>query len=423
MVTKKVSSCGRLVDLSDIYDEWGGSFDYIHAAAAIRKYAQLSNSRSVDTKLLQQLLRCWQKQLPDAGEQACANVLWALGSLGKSINEVWVPTFEAYMDILQQEMQTGGVPAQSVTNVLWACAKLRKQPTSGKLGLLMQAALLPQVLDAADPQALSNSIWALGRLSQQKGWTGGVDEEVVQQLLGEQQLQLLSAGKPQEISNALLGLTLMATSATAVISNSFTVHCSKQLLADTAPRLLASKTQHVCNSLWACGELGLADTPFLAAAGAAAGHSVADITDQGLVQVATACDKLHFKHQGLVAAMLQRAQQLIQHAQVSRSGRKHGPSGSLVMGPVEIDRMLGRLCAAVADLNMQQLAPQAVQLVATSGIGQRRNTHPSNIRRLWVFHIWLLQHQLLDGKGLAGVLSQQQLQQGQHDAGVYVNLV
>jgi hypothetical protein len=35
---------------------------------------------------------------------------------------------------------------------------------------------------------------------------------------------------------------------------------------------------------------------------------------------------------------------------------------------------------------------------------------------LWVFHSWLLQHQLLDGQGLAGLVAQEQLQQGQQGA-------
>jgi hypothetical protein len=36
-----------------------------------------------------------------------------------------------------------------------------------------------------------------------------------------------------------------------------------------------------------------------------------------------------------------------------------------------------------------------------------------------VFHSWLLQHQMLDGKGLTGVLTEQQLQQGKQEAAQY----
>lgn len=65
---------------------------------------------------------------------------------------------------------------------------------------------------------------------------------------------------------------------------------------------------------------------------------------------------------------------------------------------------------------MPQLAPAAVEVVKSSGIGQRRGTHPSNLRRLWPCHTWLLQHGLCDDKGLEGLISKQMLQQGQKEA-------
>jgi hypothetical protein len=38
---------------------------------------------------------------------------------------------------------------------------------------------------------------------------------------------------------------------------------------------------------------------------------------------------------------------------------------------------------------------------------------------LWVFHSWLFEHQILDGKGLAGLVTQQQLQQGAKEAAAW----
>jgi hypothetical protein len=52
-------------------------------------------------------------------------------------------------------------------------------------------------------------------------------------------------------------------------------------------------------------------------------------------------------------------------------------------------------------------------------VGQQANIHVSVPRRLWVFHAWLLQHQLLDGRGLTGLVTDQQLRQGEKDAAVY----
>jgi hypothetical protein len=68
---------------------------------------------------------------------------------------------------------------------------------------------------------------------------------------------------------------------------------------------------------------------------------------------------------------------------------------------------------------MQLLAPQALQLVRASSISNRPSTHPANLRRLWVIHSCLLQHELVGGQGLTGLLTQQQLQQGQQESAMY----
>jgi hypothetical protein len=73
-------------------------------------------------------------------------------------------------------------------------------------------------------------------------------------------------------------------------------------------------------------------------------------------------------------------------------------------------------CFAVAKLNMLQLADTAKSLVVGISNGRQQLAHPADLRRLWVFHIWLVENQVLDGRGLAGVLTQQQLQKGAHEA-------
>lgn len=184
MITGDLTNCDSLVALSDVYNEWGGSFDNIHAAAALNKYAKLSRGRGADTQLLPRLLQCWLQQLPLAGEQACANVLWALGKMSAELDEVWTPTFEAYLRLVQQNMSGSARSPQEPANVTWACARLGKGPAPGQLAVLMQAVLLPKVLAAAQPQALANIVWALGKLSTAETWQGGVDEGDIQQLLG-----------------------------------------------------------------------------------------------------------------------------------------------------------------------------------------------------------------------------------------------
>lgn len=75
----------------------------------------------------------------------------------------------------------------------------------------------------------------------------------------------------------------------------------------------------------------------------------------------------------------------------------------------DADSIAGVFGLTVAQFNMYQLAGAAKDLVALSGIGKQPNTHPSNLGRLWELHTWLLQHQLLDGRGLTGLLTEQQL--------------
>jgi hypothetical protein len=95
---------------------------------------------------------------------------------------------------------------------------------------MMQAVLVPDVLAAAQPQAIANIVWALGKLCQLQGWQGGVSEQVMQQLLGEQQLQLVAGETCQAISSVLVGLNDMASAAAPVISKAFAQRCSRQLL-------------------------------------------------------------------------------------------------------------------------------------------------------------------------------------------------
>lgn len=302
-ITRDLTNCNSLAALSGVYSSWGGRFNAVNAATAMTMYAKLSRRRDTDTQLLHRLMRCWLQQLPLADVQGCANVLWALGKLGTGVDGVWEPTFEAFLRLVEQHMQSQSGIAQSLANVLWACAKLRKQPAPGQLNILMQAILLPEVLAAAKAQALSNIVWAVGKLTKLKGWQGGVSEADFQQLLGVQQLQLVSAtGTPQAISNLLLGLTDTAKAQPPVISKALAQQCSWQLLAESVQHLVDWNPQDICNALHACGQLGLADAPILAASAAAAAGWVPLSQSQIVDQAANACVQAPKAHDSSAAA-------------------------------------------------------------------------------------------------------------------------
>jgi len=237
----------------------------------------------------------------------------------------------------------------------------------------------------------------------------------MQQLLGEQQLQVLIAtGSSQAVSNVLVSLALLATSAAPLVSLSFAQHAAKQLLAGRRPGSLKDwDPQAVTNSMWSCGELGLFDEQFMAAAVAAAPQWVPSSTGFDLTQALSSCAKLQCKDYGFLKQLLQQGQQLLQLQPGDRVGRLRS------LSPADKASLAALSSLSIAQLDMQELAGAARVLVASSEIGKQPRTHPSNLRRLWVFHSWLLQHQLLDGKGLTGLLTEQQLQQGEKEAAVY----
>jgi hypothetical protein len=77
----KVDSPTGYLELSDVREQWGSSWNYIHTSAAFTKAAKL---RSSDPLAVQQLLNSmagiWQRVLPDSDVQDMANVLWRAAS-------------------------------------------------------------------------------------------------------------------------------------------------------------------------------------------------------------------------------------------------------------------------------------------------------------------------------------------------------
>jgi hypothetical protein len=240
----------------------------------------------------------------------------------------------------------------------------------------------------------------------------------VQQLLGEKQLQLV-AGSPagQDPSNLLLALAAMSTGKAPIVSHAFAKQSAVQLLAMVGNNLINSTPQVVTNAMWACSELGLPGELFLSAAVATAPTWVPHCEGQHINQAASACAKTQYRDEAFMQLLLQHGLLLMQRSQSKHTGR------TVALSAADMARVASLCCVSVAKLDMQQLAGVAKELVVSSGVGQQPNGHPASLRRLWVFHCWSLQHQLLDGKGLAGVLTQQQLQQGEKEATMYGDAV
>jgi hypothetical protein len=252
---------------------------------------------------------------------------------------------------------------------MWACAKLQKQPALGELQLVVQTFLQPGVVDDATDQNLANvgtgRIGSAARLAYHVPLEhmptnyiqhlGGVGEQDVQQLLGQDQLQMLAASdSSQNTSIVLVGLANMAAGTAPIISLGFARVCSRKLLAMFGPQARTWIPQHTTNAMWACGELGLANEPFIAAAVAAAPRWLPQSTGFDLTQAASACAKLQNRDEGFLMQVLQKAGDLLHQSSKTSSARDGKGSKSLT--PVGVDSLVAVCSLHVAEINMPQLA-------------------------------------------------------------------
>jgi hypothetical protein len=236
-------------------------------------------------------------------------------------------------------------------------------------------------------------------------------------LLGKEQLQLVAdSGNEQHISNLLVGLVGMSAGEAPLVSKAFGQQCAVQLVAEAVKRFKHGPRdqhpQHIANTLWACTQLGLADEEFISAVVSSAPKWLRRSTGFDFTQIATACAQIQYRDEAFLLLLLQLGQHLLQ-----QQGEK--PGHSRVLSAADKASVATLCSVSVAKLDMHNLAKPAKDLVVASGVGQQRNTHPSNPWRLYLFHSWLLQHRLLDGKGLSGVLTEQQLQKGEAEVALY----
>ena len=417
IITKEITSCETLPELETVFDEYAGSFCYINASAALVKYAKLRGS-NIRSPFFSKLATIYLNRLPDSDIWGCTNVLWACSKLGSAQHPVWTSTWQAFLEHVEKGLGEEKRPClqpQQLSNVLYACAKLRQQPQPDELLLLLEAFAHPVVLSAAKPQEIANVIWSLGLLSIAPDWQAtGVSKELLQRLLAPELLvAVVSEGVPQAVSNVLVGLGRMCTGPSPLLSTAAAQQYAGQLLSGVRlNRLSTWAPQHISNAMWALGELQLKGEEFVQAAAAAAPVWLPKSTTFDLNQAATACAQLQYQDERFIGLLVQRGQQLLQ---LDSSRRSKGRPVS----EADRDSVAAMCCLSVVLLDMRGLAGAARKLVVDSNIKQHSRTHPSNMRRLWVFHNWLLDHQLLDGKGLAGLLTQQQLQQGGKEAAAW----
>eukprot|EP00882_Tetradesmus_deserticola_P003408 GHRQ01003604.1.p3 GENE.GHRQ01003604.1~~GHRQ01003604.1.p3 ORF type:complete len:192 (+),score=91.25 GHRQ01003604.1:1392-1967(+) len=169
--------------------------------------------------------------------------------------------------------------------------------------------------------------------------------------------------------------------------------------------------------MWGCAKLGMAEHTFLSAVEDTAPKWLPRAVAPNINQVALAYGALqqHLLQQQqqqppqVMVAVVERAQQLLSSQNNGSLGSSSVNRRSMLLLQ-SLSTMPAAIGWCVAIWDMQQLAGAAKALVV-SGVRQSSKLSSSSACRLWVLHAWLVQHQLLDGQGLAAVLTPAQLAQ------------
>jgi hypothetical protein len=381
--TKDIQAAQTPQLLLHLLQQHAADLDHINISAACTSTVQLCSSRGVppqqQSAAMQQLLRHLH-QLAETQQQQCgarqlANIMWSCGRL----------RCPATVQLLLPELLQSGklqlAEPQEVSNTLWAAATLGVQLAEGDVQQLVQH--FAQVLPKAKPQEVSNTLWAATTLGVQLA--DGDLQQLVMHLT-----QVLPDAKPQAVSNTLLAVATMGLQVPA--------HQLDEMLTHLQAQLPRCKPQ-LANSVWACGRMQYAPLQLLAALEQQPVDLKAFLAAevlQGLANMAWACGQLGYRGKLLPGMLLQQAVQLLQDSKTCSN--LNMPS-------------LCNLCWCAAVLDLQQYVPQVLQLAAAckhmwgTAVGE-------DFRQLYHVHLWLLDSQLpAPGQGLLGVLSKQQLQQ------------
>lgn len=459
-VTTEIKQTDNLAALSDIVNQWGSSFDHIHTSAVFSKAANLAGKRQVAgsqqkllVALLSKLSSIWASVQPDAQARGLCNVLWASSKLGYHDSNLWSSTLAAFRskikiancrqlcnvayamatatvsnrgsvpgcarEEVQQTMhvilgsvyvivtnpQLEDVTPQDLSNFLWALSKLQIHPGQPEIAAIVRAVVKQQMLEQSTPQHVATVLYAFSELRDRCNLRTALAQRSWQQLLGDRQLaQIARSRVPQDVANTLLALARLTSS--NVMDSGFGQNRAAVLLQSAPSWDLTQWTaQNISNSLWACDKLHLADESFLKRVADAAEHWVPQSIARNVAQAATALGNLQYRDQPLMTALARRSMQLLQHS--PKSDRSDLMNLTVAMG------------LSIAQLDMYPLAVLAVELLQSTTRRRQEILRPVDAGRLYKLHEWLVRNQLLDGRGLVGLLSAEQLAEGKESAKRY----
>eukprot|EP00878_Enallax_costatus_P011098 GHUV01011591.1.p1 GENE.GHUV01011591.1~~GHUV01011591.1.p1 ORF type:complete len:406 (+),score=121.09 GHUV01011591.1:644-1861(+) len=298
------------------------------------------------------------------------------------------------------------VSVQSISNVLWANAKLRVAPAAGQTEALLQALARSGTADMGNSstaaQSIANALWAVSEVQELSGTGLKVQDAVWEQLLSPYRLLQLAAGGPHAVSSTLRALGQLATADGHTLPVPFAQHCAAQLVyGPTAVRVGEWSPVDIAAAFWGCSKIGVKQVSFLQSAAAGASNWLPSATAPNINKIAWACAKLRFRDQQFLEALMHQGKQLMQH---DKQLEHVTPSSE------ERANLAATLSWAAAVLNLPELSGDVKALLVSSGIRHMQEPlSPAVARMLWRLHTWLLHEHLMGGHGLSRLLTDQQL--------------
>jgi hypothetical protein len=364
-------------------------------------------------EVLVELLQQLEQVAEAAAPQNLSNALWAAAKVEPGDNPQLA---EVVAKLLKYFMcKAGDATPQNVANTLYALATLPKAwPMDDVLQLVER---LVQLLPRAQPQDVSNVLWALGQYTDQ-GWLSGLPEQSRARVMAaaSQLLSWLSGsavpGRPggsgssavteQNLSNACWGMAKLRQLRDAPPGAQQEQQPWSGPFSSTAQhfgRLLPLVTpQGMANVLWACAEVRHYPQKLLQALEATL-PLVQQSTSQAVANLAWALAVLapDPTPAALMASLLQQMQDLLARQPAAATSQA-----------------LVNTAWAVAVLDQQQLAGQLAPLAAAAFSQQLWPTSQAEEQSQWhQVHLWLTDTQVLGPAGLGAVpgVTQQQLEQ------------
>jgi hypothetical protein len=266
---------------------------------------------------------------------------------------------------------------------------MRRSLSTEQLQRLLAAHVQQLPLPESSPQCISNTLWAVATLK------ADIATEALEAIFDTFAVRL-QAAEPQALSNALW--------AASTLHPSF---LPRQILQDPAAvkfvvevLLPGMKIQELSNVTVACGLLGW-DDPALLLPLVSRAAELAELERQQQQQVAGAAQEDTQLQQSPASSVG------LPDATSSSGSDSYSRRGGNISSTVSNTQAWCNICWAAAVLNLTELTPQLLPMAAQAAAAWGR-LGEEDLVQLFQLHMWLTDS---GGKGLAGTLNEQQLEE------------